>query len=329
MSLAYPAVFGRGGTVSCAAAPYKEKVIPVVNDVRARARGAMYGQIIGDNLGALVEFCYPDEIARMYPDGVRELTGGGPFGVAPGQATDDSELAFALARSLARNRGFDADDVRESYRRWAASHPFDIGNTCAMALRYPYEPNAEAQSNGALMRVSPLAIAYFADPDRAAEHARTDALMTHPNDYTVAVNGAYVGALARVIGGADPVAALKESAGDLREQVEDFIASRPTDVASSKIGWVRYAFNLTCYHAAHGASFEESLVEIVGMGGDTDTNAAIAGAFLGAIHGEDGIPARWRDVIDAYRTSDAHRPAEFSTEGALSLIDELLPISAP
>ena len=120
MSLAYPAVFGRGGTVSCAAALNKEKVIPVVNDVRARARGAMYGQIIGDNLGALVEFRFPDEIARMYPDGVRELTGGGPFNVAPGQATDDSELAFALARSLARNRGFDADDVRESYRRWAA-----------------------------------------------------------------------------------------------------------------------------------------------------------------------------------------------------------------
>ena len=35
------------------------------------------------------------------------------------------------------------------------------------------------------------------------------------------------------------------------------------------------------------------MIATVGRGGDTDTNAAIAGALLGAAHGRDAIPPRW------------------------------------
>ena len=36
---------------------------------------------------------------------------------------------------------------------------------------------------------------------------------------------------------------------------------------------------------------------VVGLGGDTDTNAAVAGALLGAAHGIDAIPPAWLDVL--------------------------------
>jgi hypothetical protein len=39
--------------------------------------------------------------------------------------------------------------------------------------------------------------------------------------------------------------------------------------------------------------FEAALVGTVARGGDTDTNAATAGALLGAALGREAIPSRW------------------------------------
>lgn len=283
----------------------------------------MLGQIIGDNLGALVEFKSADEIREEYPSGVRDLTGGGPFDVMPGQPTDDSELALALARSMVRCGGFDETDVRDAYRRWAASNPFDIGGTCAAALIYPYERDATKPTNGALMRVSPLAVACEGDAERAGELARIDAALTHPNHYPVEVNAVYTAALADVIGGADAVTALRAHAGQLADEVETYFAEAPRDVLT-KQGWVRHAFHITCYFAAHPTSFEEDLVAIVGLGGDTDTNAAIAGAFLGAIHGVDAIPPRWRTPVETYRPDATDRPEEYAPHDIVQLTDAFL-----
>ena len=51
-------------------------------------------------------------------------------------------------------------------------------------------------------------------------------------------------------------------------------------------------------------SFEAALRRVVSFGGDTDTNAAVAGALVGAQVGRLGLPADWlerlpeRDAID-------------------------------
>src|SRR5439155_17385638 len=47
----------------------------------------------------------------------------------------------------------------------------------------------------------------------------------------------------------------------------------------------------------HGRSREEALMYLAQAGGDTDTNAAVAGALLGARHGEVALPPRWVDQI--------------------------------
>ncbi|MGI5863844.1 MAG: ADP-ribosylglycohydrolase family protein [Myxococcales bacterium] len=60
-----------------------------------RALGALLGQAAGDALGTTVEFESRQAIARRYPQGLREIVGGGPFGLKPGQITDDTELALA------------------------------------------------------------------------------------------------------------------------------------------------------------------------------------------------------------------------------------------
>jgi hypothetical protein len=74
---------------------------------------------------------------------------------------------------------------------------------------------------------------------------------------------------------------------------------------------------------------EEALVETVSLGGDTDTNAAIAGALLGACHGRDAIPLRWRRAVLSCRAVAAKgvhhpRPKEYWPDDAMDLAEALV-----
>lgn len=81
---------------------------------------------------------------------------------------------------------------------------------------------------------------------------------------------------------------------------------------SRKMGWVRIAFGNAFYRLLHSESLEDAVVETVRCGGDTDTNAAICGALLGAVHGRDAIPKQWVDRVLTCRpikgVAGVHRP---------------------
>lgn len=64
-------------------------------------------------------------------------------------------------------------------------------------------------------------------------------------------------------------------------------------------------------------SLEEALVEVVNLGGDTDTAGAILGALAGACYGVGDIPRRWLDGLQNREGIDARAIAlsERSTEG--------------
>jgi ADP-ribosylglycohydrolase len=80
---------------------------------------------------------------------------------------------------------------------------------------------------------------------------------------------------------------------------------------------------------ASSASVEESLVATVGRGGDTDTNAAVAGALLGALHGRDAFPSRWVYRVLACRplaeaADPRPRPMAYWPDDVLELAEALL-----
>ena len=168
-----------------------------------RAQGCWLGQLTGDALGSQVEFKSPDAIAKAWPNGVTVIKDGGTFDTLAGQATDDSEMAMYLARSMIERKGWDADAVTRAYVAWLASRPFDMGNTVRAALlgaldaEEPAKAAAEAanlgsQANGALMRLAPIAIAGTRwSVERLAQVARKDAQLTHPNPVCVDANALY------------------------------------------------------------------------------------------------------------------------------------------
>lgn len=271
--------------------------------LRDRARGCLLGQFIGDSLGSLVEFNSARQIAQRYPDGVRDMADGGTWDLIAGQPTDDSQMAMMLIRSLQRRGIFDAEDVFTGYVHWYSTGPFDIGGTCAVALSGG-PINADSQANGALMRVSPLGV-YGARSDvdlaAAVECARADARLTHPHPVCLDANAAFVAALVTGIQGGSPEQMIEAMEATATEApvLEAIAAGRSGDVSAYEVhaGWVLLALSIAVRQLLLVNDPESALIEVVGMGGDTDTNAAIAGALLGAAHGATAWPSRWVDTV--------------------------------
>jgi ADP-ribosylglycohydrolase len=291
----------------------------VDNALLQRVQGCWLGQLTGDALGSMVEFMDGDRLERQYPRGLREIGPSPVWDTLAGQPTDDSELALMLARTLLADGAYREQDVWAAYRWWYDGPAFDIGNTIRAALRG--HPNAHSQANGALMRQSPLAIWGNTLPaDELARVVMRDTRLTHPHPVCIDASAAFIVALAAVIrDGLDASEAHSRALewstshgvdgsviGALRAAID-----RPPNYGENK-GWVLVALQNAFYVALHASSFEEGVVATVMGGGDTDTNAAIAGTLLGAIHGAPAVPRQWREAVLTCRPqagiAGVHRP---------------------
>ena len=270
-----------------------------------RAQGCMIGQLAGDALGSLVEFESTESIRRKYPGGLRELADGGTFNTIAGQPTDDSEMALMLARTLVERKTYDAEAALEAYKYWFSSDPFDYGRTTASALGG--HKNYESQANGALMRISPLGIFGAGHPlETVAGWAMQDADLTHPHKVCRDANALFAMAIAFAVKtGPDPRSLYQAVSGwaselgvepPLMETVLSAASEPPADYVTKR-GWVLIAFQNALWQLLHAPNLEEGVVDTVMRGGDTDTNAAICGALLGAVYGLKAIPAQWLDSI--------------------------------
>jgi ADP-ribosyl-[dinitrogen reductase] hydrolase len=275
----------------------------------ARAQGCLLGQVAGDSLGALVEFQSASEIAGRYPDGPRELQDGGQWEILAGQPTDDSEMALALGRQLLATGRYDADAVLAAYRAWLRSGPFDVGGTVRAALAD--RANPASQANGSLMRVSPLALfAHSASVEEAVDWAREDSRLTHPNPVCEDAVAAFVVAIRHALREGDgPEAAWRAAlewarAGAAFTVVEalERAAQGPPVCDGEHQGFVLVALRNAFYELLHAPTLEEGVVATVRRGGDSDTNAAVAGALLGSVHGREAVPDQWRRMILSCRS---------------------------
>ena len=304
----------------------------------SRARGCILGQFAGDALGSLVEFQSPDEIHRSYPNGVRELADGGTWNTIAGQPTDDSEMALLLARMLTERGDYDPDAALQAYQFWLDSDPFDCGMTISAGLGGC--PNTNSQANGAMMRISPLGIFGANHPlEIVGKWARQDAALTHPNPVCLQANSLFTMAIAHAIASGCEAGKLyqniKQWAADLAvdpalmDAIQGAAEARPADYVQQQ-GWVLIAFRNALWQLLNAPSFEAGVVDTVMRGGDTDTNAAICGALLGAVYGLDAIPAQWVDQVLNCRPKAGHpgvnrpRPECFWPVDALELAEGLI-----
>ncbi|MBS3933432.1 MAG: ADP-ribosylglycohydrolase family protein [Truepera sp.] len=281
-----------------------------------RYRGALLGLAAGDALGTTLEFKPPGTFKP-----ITAMAGGGPFGLQPGQWTDDTSMALCLAESLIEQQGFDLVDQLERYVRWwreghlsSTGMCFDIGVTTRAALqrfletRDPYSGPSDPYSagNGSIMRLAPVPMAFAHDPAKAIEFAGESSRTTHGARPCIDACR-YLGAL--IVGALhdkdketllearySPVAGYGDDHPLVPEIAEiargSFKRLEPPAIQGS--GYVVKSLEAALWAFYHSGSFEEGALKAVNLGNDADTTGAVYGQLAGAYYGEGAIPRGWR-----------------------------------
>jgi len=292
-----------------------------------RIEGVLLGAACGDALGVPYEF----GSAPLGRGEVPRMIGGGLGPYAPGEWSDDTQMAVVIAR-VAADRGLRTVDALDAivtgWVDWLAAGATDVGTQTRQVLgavageeaRRAWSAARSASTglhrrtgrtagNGSLMRTGPVALALLDDPAMLTLAARWVSEATHHDPlagdacvlWCHAIRLAVLdGALPDLVGLVDVVPLAR------REQWAVWIADaeRRTPSAFAPNGYVvtalQAAWSAIRHPADDGPPVVASLGAAVHAGDDTDTVAAIAGALLGAAHGASALPADWLEAVHGW-----------------------------
>lgn len=221
--------------------------------------------------------------------------------------TDDTVCTLAVAEALRSGDGF-----AETLRRFVRRYP-DAGYG-GMFLQWAFADDAPAYGswgNGAPMRTA--AVGWWADSEaQALDLAAAQAAVSHDHPDAIAGAQAVTLAILHLRQGAAPEDVRADLAGrfgyDLR--AETALTRRGFDVSAA--GTVPPALAA----AFEAADWEQAVRTAVGLGGDTDTLACVAGAVAEAIHGlpravaaqaRERLSEDLRAVLDDFQAAASNR----------------------
>ena len=297
----------------------------------------MLGLATGDAIGTTLEFSPPGSF-----EPIEDMVGGGPFGLEPGQWTDDTSMAMCLAESLVEKGGFDAEDQMQRYVRWyrkgylsSTGKCFDIGYTVSGALRRfesdsdPFSGSTDPSSggNGSLMRLAPVALAFASDPEQALHKAGESSRTTHGAPEPIDACRYYAGLIVGACQGCSKNELLSSyfSPVDAHWQ-RDELSPKISQVAAGSFkkkqppeiiggGYVVHALEAVLWAFWNTENFKEGVLRAVNLGDDADTTGAIYGQLAGAFYGVEEIPKGWREQL-------------VMSERIIELSDQLLNLSS-
>jgi ADP-ribosyl-[dinitrogen reductase] hydrolase len=284
-----------------------------------RFRGCLLGLAAGDALGTTLEFKPPGSF-----DPSVDMVGGGPFGLKPGQWTDDTSMALCLATSLLECDGFDPSDQMQRYVRWwregylsPTGTCFDIGMTIRNALsRFMKDGEAFTGStdpmtagNGSLMRLAPVPMFYADSPAEAKRRSAESSLTTHAAPEAVDACRFFAGLLLGALEGVDRDTLLspeywhrdEDSNGpEMSPKIAaiaqgSFKHKEPPEIQGT--GYVVPALEAALWAFHRSTNFRDGALLAVNLGDDADTTGAIYGQLAGAYYGSESIPESWRDKL--------------------------------
>lgn len=295
-------------------------------NLRDKVAGCLMGCALGDALGVPHEF-------RFHKNNVYT----GLLYIVPeyhfqyvhrkdviGQYSDDTEMTICTIRSLMGSHGvYDRDTTIKTYIRWAKKAKAMGTNTRALfkfqskgtvkgyenryKKMFESKPENEwTQSNRSLMRCSILS---FFGEDIIIE----DCKLTNPHPINIDSNRLYFFLIRSSSENKGKIATIRE-VKKMRLHVDVFkvfvnaISSKipSRDVKGKTKGWVLHALYCACWAWYRATSYQDGIDTIIRLGGDTDTNAAIAGGLLGAKFGLSKMKEEDRTIknIEVLLTTD-------------------------
>src|SRR5882672_2879924 len=266
-------------------------------DLRDRVAGTLLGTALGDALGLPCEGLSAKRIARRFGKLDRyHLLG------RTGYVSDDTEQSALVAQSLAKFPA-DPDRCARAFRRslvgWFWRLPWGIGmatiRSCFRTMLGFSRTGVRSAGNGSAMRAAVIGACFHDQPEKRRAFGTAIATSTHTDDR--AVQGALFVAELAAVGPEEARKIVTEpllgAALDRALELAKRRASTSEAAETLKTtGYVVHSvpFALYCY-LSYGATPLLAIQECIGAGGDTDSIAAILGGWLGARHGEPGLPA--------------------------------------
>lgn len=304
-----------------------------ISPLQKRAIGAFAGLAIGDAMGMPTQTLSREEIARLYGPirGFRDAVAEQPVsaGLKAGTITDDTEQSLLLARHLIARAGrVDQQSWADELLAWERdTHARGVNDLLGPSTKRAIEalrrgvPTNEAgrfgTTNGAAMRIAPVAIATPAAPLGALVDAVEESCrLTHYTSEAIGSASAVAAAMSAGLEGAgidamieNALAAAAEGerrgeparAGSIRTRIAEALSlaegrsgeDAATEIATcigtsvSALQSIPMAFAILRLTSADPWS---AALLSAAIGDDTDTIGAIACGMAGAYAGIDGIP---------------------------------------
>lgn len=276
-----------------------------MSDPISRALRSLDGLSLGDAFGELFFFISP------------EMTAWDDLPEEKWRWTDDTHMALSIVEVLKKFGCIDQDALAAAFGRRYLEEPtrgyaggarrllMQIGTGSDWRHLAPKLFGCGSFGNGAAMRVAPLGAYFAGDPARAAEEARSSAVVTHAHPEGVAGAVAVAVAASLAAGSSFPqgVAFIREVTrfvpeGETRHRL---VAATGIPAADSVIAMqtLGTGYEVTAqdtvpfcvWNAAHHLGcYEEALWSTARGRGDCDTTCAIVGGIV-ALTAE--VPAAW------------------------------------
>ena len=283
--------------------------------VAGRTAGALLGHAAGHALGATTEGVAPDEIRGRWPNGHRDITGGGVCAWRAGQGPGDTDLTWAVLDAYLDDEGFTVEAAADRMLACYQTGPRDVGGTTTAALSADQasgDPRtsgaavaarALAAGSGSLIRALPAGLVR-ADPVQRAAEARELSAVTHADRRCVDACVAYCDLVAHLLDGVEPLDAVTDVIDHSPIGVEVRLAlakGAEANLPAERLdtsGHVLATLHVATWAVCRPGTLEDVLVEIVNLGGHAEATGAVAGGLLGAHHGAAAIPTRWVDRLE-------------------------------
>lgn len=300
-------------------------------DLSSRAQGAFLGLAAGNALGLPFETVWPKgKIWEATRGNIREIL----ESEAATPWDDETAHAVLVARTLSEVGEIDPADLATRLLAWRDGNGRGMGILVEKLLEevegdVPVLEASEelcerlgrnwSSGNGSLVRALPIALSARKDRVRLAKLAVDATRTTHWNPLCVGATVALTFALADTF--LEKTVDLPALADEIFPM--DFPVLVPQAVSGARLpvstfqldgkqkGYTLKALQVGLWALRAEGSIEEILEQVIIQGGDTDTNAAIAGACLGARYGVEALPERWIAAL--------HEPEEIR-KAALALI---------
>ncbi len=292
------------------------------NALNNSIEGCILGTAVGDSLGLPVEFLKPSRIPYFLGTELKQN-----FFLGKGFVSDDTDHACFVAQALCKhfkNPVEFQNQLSWYLRLWLISLPAGIGlatlkSTFKLWLGFsPSNSGVFSAGNGPAMRSPLLGVIYGEDQDLLKDFVKRSTELTHSDPK--AFQGALIVALAAYKSSINSNCSGPEFLeeifllcpdldGEFREILTRAVYSSEKNLSllsfceseGFKNGVSGYIVHSVCsiIHVwlRKRKQFASAIEEIIFVGGDTDSTAAILGAIIGAGSGKESIPRQWLENL--------------------------------